>query len=89
MSKELKEAYALLRAKDEVMAERISTFPAAMCVAVIGGVALYDGAWLCAAIALSCSAVFALWPWVFAKVADRCIRRRGYTEIELERLDLA
>lgn len=89
MSKDLKEAYALLRAKDEVMAERISTIPAAMCVAVIGVVALYEGAWTCAAIALSCATAFALAPWAFAKIADRCIRRRGYTEIELERLDLA
>ena len=89
MSKELKEAYALLRAKDEVMAERISTIPAAMCVAAIGVVALFDGAWICASIALSCATAFAFAPLAFAKIADWCIRRRGYTEIELERLDLA
>lgn len=89
MSKELKEAYALLRAKDEVTAEWPSSLVAALCVAAIGIAAIIEGAWTCAIIALSAAALFSMWNIIFAKVADWCIRRRGYTEIELERLDLA
>ena len=89
MSKELKEAYALLRAKDEVTAEWPSSLVAALCVAAIGIAAIIEGAWTCAIIALSCAIGFGTWHVVFAKVADWCIRRRGFTEVELERLDLA
>ena len=88
MNEELKEAYAILRAKDEIIAEKIHTIPSAMCVAVMGIVAIFNGAFICAAIALSCAAAFALAPWAFGKVADWLIGRLGYTEIELERLAL-
>ena len=89
MSEELKESYALLRAKDEVMAESASAIPAALCVAVIGVVALFEGAWLCAAISLSCASLLSVWHLIFSKIVDWCIRRRGFSEVELERLDLA
>lgn len=89
MDSELKEAYALLRAKDEVMSERCSVVAAALCVAAMGVLAICSGELICAAIALTCAVICGLWPWIFAVIADVLIKRLGFSEVELERLDLA
>lgn len=89
MDGKLKEAYALLRAKDEVMSERYSGVAAALCVAAMGVLAICSGEWICAAIALTCAAIFGSWTWIFAVIADVLIERLGFSEVELERLDLA
>ena len=89
MSKEMSQAYQILRAKDEVMAESITAVPAAMLLAVIGVIALCVGAFIVGIITIPCAAVLAFFHRIYAKIADWSIRSLGYSEVELERLDLA
>lgn len=89
MSKEMSQAYQILRSKDEVMAESTSAVPAAVVLAMIGIIAFTVGAWKLGIVVMVCAAVFAVWHRIYGAIADACIKRLGYSEIELERLDLA
>ena len=88
MSEKMNVAYDLLRAKDEVDAEKFSFVGHAVVLFALGLFCIYVAAWAAGALAVSAAAILAFGPCAVSYVLGLMIRRTGYDEIELERANL-
>ena len=89
MSKKMESAYAALRAKDEIEASQPVFWAAALVLCAMGVFSICAKAWLVAAIALLSALVLAWGPRLACRMLRKTIHSTGYTEVELERANLA
>ena len=88
MNENMRKAYEVLRAKDEIEASWGQFLPPAIAIATMAAFAVMVEAWLVTAIALPVAALFGMLPKIMAAVCSAVIKRMGFSEIELERIGL-
>ena len=89
MGEKMRKSYEVLRTKDEVDANRNCFMGPAAVVAAVGLFAMYVQAWYAALVALPVAFAIAIGPRIISWCLGRKLRSLGYSEVELERANLA